>query len=135
MIDAYDPETSPDPALWLATDELELEDVIMQYCMANEADLPDVYMHAHFHMTVENQVAMGDEIPVAGEFRRLMADGLSRHEAVHAVGWVLSKHMFGIVRNKEKGTDLDLKYYEKLKNFTVAQWHEEAAEAEEETDI
>ena len=132
MIDAYDPEVSPDPELWLATDELELEEIIMQYCMANEAELPDVYMHAHFHMAVENQVAMGDEIPVAGEFRRFMADGLSRHEAVHAIGWVLSKHMFGIVHNPAEGTDLDLKYYEKLKNFTVAQWHEEAAEAEEE---
>ncbi len=134
MIDAYDPETSPDPDLWLKTDEFELEDVIMQYCMANEADLPDVYMHAHFHMAVETQVAMGDEIPVAETFRRLMADGLSRHDAVHAVGWVLSQHMFDAVQNPGEGTDLDIEYYEKLSKLTVAQWYEESAEVDEDCD-
>ncbi len=126
MIDDYDPDVSPDPDLWLVPDESEQEDVVMQYCMANETDLPDVYLHAHIHMAVETQVAMGDEIPVAETFRRLVADGLSRHEAIHAVGWVLSQHMHDAVQNPTEGADLVTQYYENLRKFTVAQWHEEA---------
>ena len=131
MIDDYDPEVSPDPDLWLATDEFELEEVIMQYCMANEADLPDFYLHAHIHLAVETQVAMSDKIPVAEAFRRLMDDGLSRHEAIHAVGWVLSQHMVDVVQNPDESTEIDTQYYEKLREFTVAQWYEMVHESDD----
>lgn len=126
MIYDYDPEVGPDPNLWLTTDESEQEDAVMRYCMANEADLPGVYLHAHIHMAVETQVAMGGEIPVAETLRRLMADGLGRHEAIHAVGWVLSQHMVDAVRNPAEGAELDLQYYERLGKFTVAQWQDES---------
>ena len=131
MISDYDPEVEPEPKLWLEAEESERVDAVLDYCEANEADLPDVNIHAHIHMAVETQVAMGDEIPVAETFRRLMTDGLSRHETIHAVGWVLSQHIFDAVHNSTDGVELDMQYYEKLRKFTVAQWHEDASKSGE----
>jgi hypothetical protein len=39
-----------------------------------------------FHVIVENQAAQGLETPVRRTLARLQAEGLSRHDAVHAVG-------------------------------------------------
>jgi hypothetical protein len=47
--------------------------------------------HAAFHVVIENQIAMGDETPAREALDRLMAEGLSRHEAVHALGSVLAE--------------------------------------------
>ena len=46
---------------------------------------PNEQLHATFHVVVENQIALGDELPVRRAVDRLMAEGLDRHQAVHAV--------------------------------------------------
>ena len=131
MISDYDPEVEPEPKLWLEAEESERADAVLDYREANETDLSNVLLHGHFHAVVETQVAMDDEIPVAETFRRLMTDGLSRHETIHAVGWVLSQHIFDAVHNSTDGVELDMQYYEKLRKFTVAQWHEDASKSGE----
>ncbi len=40
------------------------------------------------HVVVENQIALGDEIPVARNLHQLMAQGLDRHDAIHAIASV-----------------------------------------------
>jgi len=56
--------------------------------------LPDETLHASIHVIVENQAALGDDTPVAGAIERLMAEDIDRHEAIHAVGSVLSSTCF-----------------------------------------
>lgn len=56
-------------------------------------ELPNTKVHAVMHVIIENQVALGDELPVRRAIERLMGEGLDRHEAVHAVGSVLAAHM------------------------------------------
>jgi hypothetical protein len=59
MLTKYDPDRAPDPARWLAGDELHLTDVIMRYHRRTGVEVPKPRAHAAMHLIVENQVAMG----------------------------------------------------------------------------
>ena len=90
----YDPNKTPNPEQWLATDEAVKTHLVEQYQRKKKIRLPNARIHAVLHAVVENQVAMGDEIPVRATLLRLMREGLNRHDAVHAVGTVLANHIF-----------------------------------------
>lgn len=92
MLTKYDPDRAPDPEEWLALDEMTRMDLVSQYHRKHRVRLPNVQAHAVIHTIMENQVALGDEIPVAATLRRPMAEGLDRHDAVHAIGSVLARH-------------------------------------------
>ena len=55
-------------------------------------DLPNLKAHAVFHAIVENQIAM-EVAAVVRAVPRLMKQGLSRHDAIHAVASVLAEHL------------------------------------------
>jgi hypothetical protein len=50
-------------------------------------------VHASLHVLVESQLASNEPPEALIAAQRLMAGGLSRHDAVHAVGWVAAEHM------------------------------------------
>jgi hypothetical protein len=54
---------------------------------------------------VETQIALGDETPARRTAQRLMDAGLDRHEAIHAIGWVLIEFMSDLMETPELGTD------------------------------
>ena len=54
--------------------------------------------HAVVHAIVENQLALGEPVVVA-TLARLRSDGLDRHEAVHAIGSVLSAHLDSLLED------------------------------------
>jgi hypothetical protein len=54
---------------------------------------------------VETQIALGDETPARRTAQRLMDAGLDRHEAIHAIGWVLIEFMSDLMETPEFGTD------------------------------
>ena len=93
MLTKYDPERAPDPERWLAQGEMQLMEIVERYHRREQIPLPNERVHASVHVMVENQVALGDETPVREAIDRLMGEGLSRHDAIHAVGAVLAKHM------------------------------------------
>ena len=93
MLTKYDPDRAPDPERWLAQNEMELIDIVMRYHRREQIPLPNERVHASYHVMVENQVALGDRTPVRDAVGRLMGEGMSRHDALHAVGAVLAKHM------------------------------------------
>lgn len=93
MLTKYDPDRAPDPERWRAQDEMELIDIVMRYHRREQIPLPNERAHASIHVMVENQVALGDQTPVRDAVGRLMGEGMSRHDAIHAVGAVLAKHM------------------------------------------
>jgi hypothetical protein len=85
-------------------------------------------MHAVIHVVVENQVALGEEIPARATLLRLRQEGLDRHEAVHAIGFVLSAHLFHLLKSKPQGADLNATYYEELRRLTAESWRNSARE-------
>ena len=66
---------------------------------------PNAKVHAVMHAIIENQIALGDEIPVQRTAQRLMDEGLDRHDTIHAIGSVLVGHMFDLTR--QPATDDD----------------------------
>lgn len=84
----YDPEKDPTPSIWLALDDELKTSMVTAYHERQRIKLPRLKVHAAIHTIVENQIALGDEHVAKSTLARLMAGGLSRHDAVHAIGWV-----------------------------------------------
>src|ERR1700692_4547823 len=98
-IDRYDPLKAPDAKQWLATDEGERIQLALEYHTRARVKLPNATMHATVHVIVENQIALGDETPVRLKASQLMAQGLDRHEAIHAIASVLIGHLTEVMKN------------------------------------
>lgn len=128
MLTKYDPDRAPDPARWLAEDEVQRIDIIERYHRRERIGLPRPKVHAILHLAVENQVALGDEMPVAETVQRLVRDGLSRHEAIHAVGWVLMNHLSAAAGN---GAEIDQEAYnQEIRGLTEERWRAGFEDAE-----
>lgn len=89
----YNPEVPPVAAEWLAIDEQLRIELVESYHRAARVEVPNHMVHAAFHAIVENQIAEGLE-PVVRAMARLMKQGLSRHDALHAIGSVVAEHLF-----------------------------------------
>jgi uncharacterized protein YoaH (UPF0181 family) len=123
MLTKYDPDRAPDPARWLAEDEGQLLSIIERYHRRERIENERPRVHAMVHMVVEKQVAMGDELPVADAIQRLMGEGLSRHEAIHAVGSVLMGYLHDALRSEE-GPDNEA-YNREVRALTKESWYAE----------
>ena len=84
--------------------------------------MPNLRMHVAIHVVVENQVALGGKIPVEKTLTRLMREGLSRHDAVHAIGSVLSGRIFDLVKHGPRELDVNADYYGQLEKLTAQGW-------------
>jgi hypothetical protein len=89
----YDPEHAPDPREWLALDEQERIRLAKNYHTAARIKTPNAEAHALFHAIVENQIAEGFG-PTCRTVDRLQKDGLTRHDAIHAVGSVIAEFTY-----------------------------------------
>ncbi len=124
-MDTYDPLCAPDPGAWLALDEGERILLVERYHEEAGEPVPEAGMtvHATIHVVVENQVAEGMEI-VAATLERLVAEGLDRHDAVHAVGAVLSEEMFRLLQEEDAAGFRHAWYAERLNRLTAAGWRQ-----------
>jgi hypothetical protein len=118
----YDPLVAPDPAEWLALDEQERIDMVVDFHRRARIKLPNAKVHAVLHSVVENQVAEGDALPVRRTLERLTAEGLDRHDAVHAIGGVLIGHMRDLMAAGRVEGDPNLPYYAELERLTADKW-------------
>jgi hypothetical protein len=85
--------------------------------------LPNLRLHAIFHMIVENQLAMA-EAAVVATLARLEEEGLSRHDAIHAIGSVLAEHVYDLLK-EEPGPPSggpNVAYAERLSGLTAKGW-------------
>ncbi len=121
-MERYDPDNAIDAEEWMALDEGEREYLVEQYHRKKRIKMPNVRMHAMFHVVVENQIALGDDIPTQKTLARLMREGLSRHDAVHAIGSVLASHMFSLIKHGPKSKDSNAEYYRQLEELTAEGW-------------
>jgi hypothetical protein len=100
---SYDAERAPSPGEWLAAGDT----VRMQAIEAHHRSLdghppnPNARLHALMHLIVENQLAAGDPAEVRATLERLVAAGLTRHEAIHAIGSVMADVVAGVMRNNQ----------------------------------
>ncbi|HEX8209408.1 MAG TPA: hypothetical protein VF584_04395 [Longimicrobium sp.] len=119
----YDPDRSLDPEWWLALDEHERIRLVEEYHRKARVRLPNATAHAVFHVIVENQVALGSEIPVAATLARLMKMGLDRHDALHAISSVLAAHMHQLFQDEPSlPEDPNVAYFAALAKLTPRSW-------------
>src|SRR2546427_10779096 len=101
----YDPDKPIDPEEWMAVDEGKREYLIEEYHRKKKIKMPNLRMHAMFHVVVENQIALGEDIPAQKTLARLMREGLSRHDAVHAIASVVASHIFNLIKHGSTSQD------------------------------
>jgi hypothetical protein len=121
LLTKYDPDQAPDAAGWLAARELELVDLVERYHEEARIRTPNPRAHYSIHVMVENQAALADRTPVAGTIGRLMGEGLSRHDALHAIGSVLLTHM-----NRATATNVPVSreaYFADVRALTAERWY------------
>ena len=121
----YDPMRAPDPEVWLALDESERIELAADYHRRARIQLPKARrpVHAAAHATVETQIAMADETPVAAHAARLMAEGLDRHETIHAIGAVLMGVFYDVTKDDvTEQDDVSEIYYARLAALTAESW-------------
>ena len=122
QMDSYDPDTPPVPADWLQTDEGERIELVSAYHRDRKVKLPNSQLHAVIHVVVENQLALGDEV-VLRTLARLQAEGLGRHDALHAIGSVLSGYIYDLMREASDAKDVTYaRYLEGLEKLSASSW-------------
>lgn len=117
----YDALAAPNPVEWNAFEEGERLAAIIEYHENIGDDLPNQNLHAAFHAIVENQIAMGEDAPTKA-LKHLMTEGLDRHDAVHAVGSVLSEQIFNILGRREPNRYDAARYDRKLAKLAAKKW-------------
>jgi len=122
----YDPEVAPDPTAWLALDEQERILLAEAHHRAARIKLPNVRVHAVFHAIVENQIADGLE-PIVRAMARLVNEGLSRHDAVHAIGSVCAEHFFEAMKSKDPddSSAAQARYSAAVERLTAKSWRQQ----------
>ena len=75
---------------------------------------------------VETQIALEDETPARRTAQRLMDEGLDRHEAIHAIGWVLIEFMSDLMDEPESRVEPNAPYFAALERLTVESWRRAA---------
>ncbi|MGH7655919.1 MAG: plasmid pRiA4b ORF-3 family protein [Gemmatimonadaceae bacterium] len=120
-MDSYDPDRSPVAADWLALDEGERMELVDDFHRRARIRVPKQALHTVIHVIVENQLALGVDTVVAA-MTRLQAEGVDRHEAIHAVGSVF------ITSFHEQLTvpvpDLNAVYGDRLAALTAARFRD-----------
>jgi hypothetical protein len=120
---AYDPEVQPSAEAWLQLDEQERIALAESYHRREKIELPNVTAHAVFHAIVENQVALGLDCVVRA-VPRLVKQGLSRHDAIHAVASVLADHLYEQANSKTEDTAevAQARYNSAVERLTAKEW-------------
>lgn len=123
-MDRYDPEVAPNSRDWLALDEGERVLLVEEYHRVARISLPRRArrLHATIHTIVENQLALEDQTIVRATLQRLMEAGLTRHEAIHAVGSVLTEHIYDLLHAQSLPAEGHAPYYAALQQLTIEKW-------------
>ncbi len=121
-MNSYDPEMEPRAADWLAIDEAERIALVESYHRRRRIRVPQLTLHSTIHVVVENQIALGEAV-VIDALTRLRAEGLTRHDALHAVGMVLAENIYELLKSPPDGpSDPNPPYFERLRRLTAAEW-------------
>ena len=120
-MNSYNPDLSPAAKEWLETDEGERIALVSAYHQDNKITLANAQLHAVIHVVVENQLAL-DEEGVFNTLIRLQREGLSRHDALHAIGSVLAENLYELLHEQDSSGDAYQKYLGQLQKLTAQSW-------------
>ncbi len=118
----YDASTIPDESEWRELDEL---DKILAVDIYHREKSPHplaqaAHHHAIIHVAIEEQILNGDPPQIGEALQRLMGEGLSRHEAIHAIGSILYEIISGLI-NDDQEPDMQA-YASEVAALTRATW-------------
>lgn len=119
----YDPNVELDGAAWNALEERERLSRVAKYHNATlkRAQMPpSMQRHAAMHVIVESQLADAAPPEARDALARLRREGMSRHDAIHAIGWLATEHMRRAMA-KQRPVD-DKAYANDLAALTVRSW-------------
>ncbi len=121
----YNADREPDPKAWLELEEDTKIDRVVAYHRRHHPRTPRVRLHATFHTIVENQLAANEPV-VVETLKRLRNEGLSRHDAVHAIGSVLAVQVYDALKGEQPdvGKDLNEVYATELRKLTAKSWRD-----------
>ncbi len=114
----YNPDQTPNPEEWLALDEQERILLAEEYHRLARIKNPKLAAHAVFHAIVENQLAENPE-PVIRAMTRLTAEGLSKHDAVHAIAFVVAEHIHHLFNAKVDANNSKAIYIAAVEQLTA----------------
>lgn len=119
----YDPDVPPEPAEWLLLDEQQRIRLVEAHHRSTRVKLPNAKAHAIFHVIVENQIAE-QLAPVVDAMARLEAEGLSRHDALHAIGSLVADHVFAVVHGMDEASasTAQARYEAAVERLTAREW-------------
>lgn len=120
-MDIYHPLIEPNKDEWLESSEYDRIDAVRKYHENSDEDEFEegnaLSIHSMLHVIVENQLAMGIELNPE-TIEKLTQQGLDRHEAIYAIGAIISDDIFYIVRG-DKTEFSPTEYQKKLeKNYS-----------------
>jgi hypothetical protein len=114
-----------------STDVTSIRDtVVKEHAKNPHPGLEREHLRAHLliHEMVEKQLAENDPPEVGRVLHRLLANGLSRHEAVHAIGTVVAREALAMLK---QGRQLDKEVYvRELQELTVESYRQSVANNE-----
>jgi hypothetical protein len=120
-VTSYDPD-NPTTANWLELDEAERIELVSSYHRHKKIRLPNAQLHAVIHVIVENQLALGETV-VVDTLARLQSEGLSRHDALHAIGSVLAEDLYELLREASDANGHTYeRYLERLRDLSASTW-------------
>lgn len=119
----YDPKSAPEPLEWLELDEQERISLAEAYHKAAKVKLPNLTLHAAFHVMVENQIAEGYPSTLRA-VARLMKEGLPRHDAIHAISSVVAGIFFETSKTKNSSDAITAqeRFDQEVERLTVKEW-------------
>jgi len=115
----YNPDIAPDPGEWLALPELERVRLVQSHHVSARVKGPGIKAHAAMHAVVENQIARGYG-PSKKAVTRLQSEGLSRHDAIHAIAAVIAQFIFEL--NQEQTPEQQGSYQSRM-GAAIGQLH------------
>ena len=125
-MERYDADVPPVATEWLALDADERTLLVERYHREARIKLPKRArsFHALIHTIVENQLSLEDQAVVRETLARLSSEGLTRHEAIHAIGSVLVGYFHDLLGKNKPTPQEHAPYYAALRDIDAKKWRE-----------
>jgi len=126
----YNPLVDPAPDHWLDLSEQERIDAVLDHHRFDGLPASQAELHAVTHVVIETILAEGTVEGASAKLRELVADGLDRHEAIHAMGTAVAGVIFETLQSADDGAPPEKSQRlvaRRLAEVTAESWRELAA--------